>query len=244
MAPCEWPVDRTCLPVFESEVDLARLKAAEDLAVAVLWNLSGRQFGACPTLARPCPAACGETFASSLWPYGPGWLPVYTDGSWRNTTCGCTGRGCSLSGPSSVHLPGPAVEVVEVRVGDTVLDPASTVLEGDRLLRAGGAAWPAQNLSRPLPEPGTWSVLYLRGTPVPEGVGTLVGVLAKEFLAACDGGKCRLPRNVSQVTRRGVTYTMYDAGEIYRKGLTGLGEVDLWLSSVNPHQLSEAPSVR
>lgn len=82
------------------------------------------------------------------------------------------------------------------------------------------------------------------GTPVPGGVGVLVGTLAKEFLDACSGGKCRLPRRVQQVSRQGVSYQMVDPTDIYRSGLTGIPEIDIWLSSVNPNRLMAPPRVR
>lgn len=61
---------------------------------------------------------------------------------------------------------------------------------------------------------------------------------------ACGGGKCRLPRRVQTVSRQGVTYQMVDPTDIYRDGLTGLPEVDIWIASVNPNRLMGAPRVR
>lgn len=45
--------------VEQAAYDLALLRqsAAEDLAVAVLWALSGRQFGVCPVVVRPDPVS-------------------------------------------------------------------------------------------------------------------------------------------------------------------------------------------
>jgi hypothetical protein len=132
---------------------------------------------------------------------------------------------------------------VEVVIEGVVLDESEYRLEGDLLYRV-GTDWPKQDLTRPLDEPGTWSVTYLRGNPPPPGSAKLVGQLAAEFLAACNGGKCRLPRRVRSVTRQGVTYDMVDPTDIYATGKTGIPEVDLWLSSVNPHHIMTAPEVR
>lgn len=131
----------------------------------------------------------------------------------------------------------------KVTFGDQLVDPNQYTLEGNRLYRTDGSAWPTQNLAQPLPNAGTWSVEYGRGTAPPANVGVLVGLLALEFLSACSGGKCRLPRRVTSVSRQGVSYQMIDPTDIYATGKTGLPEVDLWLSSVNPAHLSEAPRV-
>ena len=243
---CTWPVDRTCLPVSESEPERIKQEHAEDLAVSVLWALSGRQFGICPVIARPCPTPCYGTAYSDLIG-GPGWFPLWDGANWRNVRCGCTGK-CEATGPTVIHLGStkglPIREVTEVRIAGEVVDPSLYSLEGDLLYRRGGAQWPNQDLTLPLDEPGTWSVSYTQGNPPPAGTATLVALLAKEFLDACGGGKCRLPRRVQTVSRQGVTYNMIDPTDIYRDGLTGLPEVDIWIASVNPHRISRAPRVR
>jgi hypothetical protein len=71
-----------------------------------------------------------------------------------------------------------------------------------------------------------------------------VGLLAKEFMNACSGGKCRLPRRVRSVSRQGVTMDMVDPTSIYAEGLTGLPEIDTWLKAVNPFTLAQPPKVR
>lgn len=243
---CSWPIDRACLPPVDEndEVAVAKQQAAADLAVSIMWSLSGRQFGVCPVLARPCPSPCLIAGHGS-WLGGPGWYPVWSgDTGWRNVSCGCDTVNCSAVGPSVVHLPGPVVEINEVTIDGAVLDPSNYALEAGRLYRRNGAHWPRQDLLSPLGEVGTWSVDYDQGIPVPAGVGVLVGILTLEFLNACSGGKCRLPRRVTSVTRNGVSYQMVDPTDIYAAGKTGLSEVDLWLSSVNPYKLLAAPTVR
>ncbi|UYP17715.1 hypothetical protein OED52_13645 [Rhodococcus sp. Z13] len=237
---CNWPVDRSCLPEAETPEEWLKQRHAEDLAVSVLWALSGRQFGQCPVIARPCPTPCPSLSGYSL---GPGRYPLFDDGRWLEVNCGCYGA-CEASGPTVIHLPGPVGEIAEVKIEGIVLDEAAYRLEGDRLYRTDGKPWPHQNLLAPLDSDGTWSVTYTRGHPVPAGVGTLVGLLTKEFLAACSGGKCRLPRRVQSVSRQGVTYQMVDPTDIYASGKTGIPEIDLWLSSVNPIALQQRPVVR
>lgn len=242
---CTWPIDRTCLPAADPEDAAAVIRQthAEQLAVDVLWALSGRQFGACPEKVRPCPQPCLRDGIGS-WLGGPGWYPMWDGANWRNVTCGCSGGGCDFAKPSIVHLAGPVNAVTEVIIGGVVQDPSTYSLEGDLLYRADGITWPSQDLGLPLHSPGTWSVTYLKGHPVPAGVALLTALLAKEFLAACSNGKCRLPRNVEQVTRQGISYRMVNTTDIYRSGFTGLSECDLWIASVNPNQLMQGPRVR
>lgn len=243
---CSWPIARECLPVATTEADVQQQKDAEDLAVQVLWALSGRQFGVCPVIARPCRQPCnglvGEyVYGATIEP----WFPVWDGTNWRNVACGC-GPKCSWVAPNVVHLVSsgqPIQEVIEVVIAGDVVPETEYRLEGDLLYRI-GADWPSQDLTQPLDQPGTWSVTYTRGNPPPPGTAKLVGLLAKEFLAACCGGKCRLPRRVRSVTRQGVTYDMVDPVDIYDSGKTGVPEIDLWLASVNPHHVMSAPKVR
>lgn len=243
---CNWPVDETCLPTIPEDdaAKRAQLQASVDLAVSVLWALSGRQFGQCPVKVRPCP------FPDAAWRRrgelvgtGQPWLPMWTSAGWTNVSCGCGGGTCTESGPGLVHLPGPVGEIIEIAVGDVEIDPSAYTLEADRLYRRDGASWPSQDLSRPAGEPGTWSVTYTRGIPVPLGVGTLVGTLALEFYNQCTGGKCRIPRNVTSVNRKGVSYQMAVPDTMFADGKTGLAEVDRWLSAVNPNHIMQPPSV-
>lgn len=244
---CNWPVDDSCLPPLPDEDDCSysdRLRdrtAAVEVAVSVLWALSGRQFGVCPTLTRPCPPPAPGLRAGSPWDQSVApFIPTFEFGRWVNYSCGCTGR-CTAAGPRTVHLPGPVSDIVVVTICGEVLDPGEYTLEGDMLYR-NGANWPSQNYNRPLDEDGTWSVLYSKGVPVPAGVGVFVGQLAKEFLAACSGEQCRLPRNVVATTSRGVT-RQFDPTGMYASGKTGLSEIDVWLAAVNPHHIVCAPRV-
>ncbi|MBV9919270.1 MAG: hypothetical protein JOY78_00225 [Pseudonocardia sp.] len=246
---CTWPVDRSCYLALPEPSDptyaarLAQQNAAEDLAVQILWSLSGRQFGVCEATARPWSPPPQDEWRyryPSGDPIAP-FIPVYWGGSWINMTCSCRRR-CTLTGPRAAHLPGPVNEIVTVTEAGVVLDPSQYALEGEVLYRV-GQAWPPQNLDRPLGEPNTWSVDYLRGYPAPAGVATFVGLLTKEFLAACNGDKCRLPRTVTGVTRQGVSYQVYNPQTIYASGKTGLAEIDLWLAAINPHAAMAAPKV-
>lgn len=244
-----WPVDRSELPPLPELTDppsseytraVAERRAAEHLAVTVLHALSGRQFGLQTTIVRPCRTA--QPFMGARNSRVTSYVVSWEGDRWLNLPCGCPGY-CTVVGPGMVHLPGPVHEVTEVRIADTVLEPNVWTVEGDVLYRRDGP-WPPQDLGRPAGSPGTWTVTYQRGHPVPPGVAELTGLLAKEFLAALDNeGRCRLPRTVTTVSRRGVTYQVYDPAVIYANGKTGLPEIDLWLAAVNPHHLPAAPTV-
>lgn len=242
-----WPVDESCLPVLgsgdaEDETLMATRSTAIQLAASIMWALSGRQFGIYDTVIRPCIETRFRRHGHTRTGVASYLVSWETDG-WHNWSCGCSGGGCRYSGPRAVHLPGPVVAVIKVTVADTVLGPAEYSAENNTLYRTGQyARWPRQDLSRPLGSPNTWSVEYLRGTPIPNGVDRLTGALAAEFLNACRGEKCRLPRSLSQLTRNGLSFQV-DANAIFNAGRTGLTEVDQWLASVNPNKLAQPPSV-
>lgn len=221
---CKWPVDLTCVPDIDPEDEDAQALLDRCIALAsdVLWAFSGRRFGACPATARPCPDPC-ETTA----PY----------------RCWCGGQ-CRARGPSVIHLPGPVASVLYVSIEGEPMDDTEWIAEGDLLYRTGHRAWPAQDLTAPLGEPGTWSVSYLRGVSPPPHTARLVGLLTAEFYAACTSGKCKLPRRVQSVTRQGLTFQMADPTSVFAERNTGITEVDLWLAAVNPHGLMSAPKVR
>lgn len=248
---CGWPVDRTCLPELplddtspEYDIALANRNAAENLAVHVLWALSGRQFGDCPVIARPCPSPpryawrSGSSYDQSVAP----WTPTFAYGRWTNVPCGCAGSTCVESGPNLIHLAGPAGAVTEVKINGVVLAPSNYAQEGNRLYRL-DAPWPRQDLSKPAGADGTWTVTYVQGNPPPAYVGKLVGSLAAEMILACNGNKCRLPRTVVATSRGGVSH-VFDPSRMLSLGYTGLSECDSWIAAVNPNRLQSGPRVR
>lgn len=214
------------------------LDGAVSLAGDVLWALSGRQFGVCAVSVRPCPVSPHPGgYGGPVTSYVLSWEGY----GWVNVPCACVGR-CERSGPRAVHLPGPVRAVDRVVVAGVEVDPSGYILEDNVLYRV-GQPWPSQNLGVPLGEPGTWSVDYQRGQPVPDGVDRLTGILAREFHASCSGDKCRLPRTVTNVSRQGVTYQVHNPQDIYNNGKTGLPEIDTWLAAVNPQALQQPPAV-
>jgi len=265
--PCSWPVDRTVLPSLPTISDppedgqqaaydaaLAFQFGMEDLAVNILWQLTGRQFGICETTVRPC---ANERQPTDLYltvgQYFGGYSNVVLDGGLFGLLgCGCGSGQCNLSGPSAVHLAGPVVPPTQAypvtvtihRDGAQVelVQGVDFAVEGDVLYRTQNRPWPYQNYARPMGEQGTWLVTYWRGTPPPYAAGRFVGILTAELMKASDGDKCRLPKSVTRVSRQGASFDL-DPTELYATGKTGIPEIDTWLAAVNPNHLQQAPSV-
>lgn len=255
--PCAWPIDLTCCPGWPQDPAewTPQHVLAVEIATDLLWRRTAGRFGLCPELIRPCRRGCTPDR------YGTGFLwdrttfpldPYVVGGKWFNFGCGCGPEDCSCTPLCVLELPGPVNTVVEVKIDGAVVDPATYRLERRpgkaRLLRLGGTSgpcWPTcQDLTKEDTEPGTFSVLYLRGKAVPAAGQRALGVLACEIHKQCVGaGDCRLPERVRQVTREGITYDMFDPGEWLDAGLTGLREVDTWLRAVNPHALHQPSAV-
>lgn len=258
-----WPVDTSCVTdwdEWETEPDpeadppvagvpvyseMSKLRAIS-LAGQTLRLLTGFRVGGCPITVRPCRAGCNESTWRTYPVSGMGgstpWFPVSLGGRWLNIGCGHAG-GCSCSGLSEVKLYGPASVVTQVKIGGSVLDPTAYRLDqGGLLVRTDGDPWPMeQNLSAPDTEPDTWSVTYLPAAPV-DGLGAYAaGVLAGEFVKACTGGDCRLPDNVTQIVRPGISMTIGLGA--FPQGKTGIREVDSWIEDVNPSGLQAPPLV-
>lgn len=253
--PCAWPIDATCCPGWPADPAewTPQHILSVEIATETLWRLTAGRYGLCPELVRPCRKGCAPAAYPDL--RGSSWvLNPYQDGRgrWLNFGCGCGPAGCSCRPLCSLTLPGPVDSIVEVRIDGQILDPSQYVLnrrsDKGELVRVGGAdgaCWPTcQDLEKPNTEPGTFSVLYLRGKPVPLAGSRALGSLACEIYKQCTGASgCRLPERVKTISREGVTYDMFDPGEWLDQGLTGLREVDTWIKAVNPNSLRQPSAV-
>lgn len=240
--PCEpWPTLWSCDVSCESPEVTGRAVA---FATEVLWALSGRQFGLCTVTLRPCRDDCLD---GGFWPGDrPFWsagltypTPALIGGAWFNLICGACGDSCSCSQLSQVTLPAPVYDVVEVRVDGSPLATGAYRLDDDRtLVRVDGGEWPRCNdLRLDDSQLGTWSVTARFGLPVPEGGTWAVGELACQFVSALSGADCRLPKQVTQLVRQGVTIQMDSITELLKDGVTGLYFVDLFIKTWNPNRL-------
>lgn len=225
MEPTPWAtyddVVQLCPPCASMPNDTVMVMALQ-VATEILYELTGRQWpGIRTTLERPIFCFCGCQRASE----------------------------CSCGFLSEVTLSrGPVISVQQVKVYGDVVDPARYRLDGGNRLvwrpdldpahqnRWGN--WPAcQMLDRADTEDFTWSVAYTYGRTPPAGGKMAAASLACQLAlalapAADEGGACRLPTRVTNITRQGVSMVVLDPLTLIQDGMVGLAEVDLWVSSV------------
>lgn len=217
----------------------ALLCRATTLAWSTLRTLSGGRVGNCPVTLRPC----ASTSCSTCLPGVPVHVRSGECGGCWTSTVPCAADGCSCTQPSEVRMPGEVAEVAEVWLDGQVLDESKYRLDNGRLLvRTDGGSWPGcQNTAASLSESGTFGVVYVPGV-IPGSAGEwAAGVLTCEFIKACTGQKCRLPSSVTSLTRQGVT--METSRGMFPDGLTGIREVDAYLTALNPNHLMTRPKV-
>lgn len=225
-----WDVDLSCFEGIPDDVDPELVAKWQQVATDRLWALSGRRWGICTAVIRPCLRSCAEQYGISWRPWEL--MPYTINGNWYNASpCGCGGD-CSCSTLCEVFLPGPFYAMVEVRIDGAVLDPAAYRVDAPGLLvRQDGECWQrCQDLSAPAGEDGTFVVSYEYGIPLTADALAAVSEYTAELVKAClPGCDCRL--------------TDIDLEEAAEGGLTGLPFVDGWIKSVNPNALPAQPRV-
>lgn len=214
-------------------------------ATEVLWQASGQRFGLCQVTLRPCRRDC----YGNSWPYTGWWEwaggqwphPYLYQGQWFNLGCGGCRGSCSCIALEETVLPAPVYDIVQVKVDGIPLDSADYRLDDGRILvRVDGGRWPLCNdLSLADTETGTWSVTARFGTPPTTLAQQALGELACEMARACVGEDCRLPKNVQQLVRQGVTISFPENEDIVRRGYFG----NLFLQTYNPKGLPGRPQV-
>lgn len=219
---CTWELlDGCCDDVDGLDPDVAQ--AVKDAAVDLLKGLRP-QYGTCEVTVWPCGADC---------PSGGPWFPTRIDGEWLNLpACGCQGQ-CGCGRVDAVILDGPVDSIVAVDDGISG-PPEDKVRVFDRRLvvRVDGERWPAcQHLGG-----DGWSITYLQGTPPPASGRLAARVLACELARQCKGEPCRLPFNFTSISRQGVTISKQAVDVMLSQGLTGIPEVDLFLTSTDPRR--------
>lgn len=182
-------------------IDKAIVRASE-----MMRRLSGYNVGLCEETLRPL-QQCAEC---------------------RSTCCGGA-DGVSLQGFNGE----PVEDVLAVRVGSTVIDPDTYRwdVEEQMLWRTPPGRWPRRDKRwTECGEDGSFCVTALVGTPPDAWALDVARSLACELVKSCVGGKCRIPRNATQVTGQGITVTLSE-----QDVKTLLPEVGGWVSAVNPH---------
>jgi len=148
--------------------------------------------------------------------------------------CSCSRDRCGCGRYVYIQLQDrfPVISVDEVKVDGVIIDPGSyRVDDYSRLVRLDGACWPLCNdLTLADDQPNTFSVKYTAGRRPPVELQIAAAELACEMKRACNGNDCRLPSNVTQVNRQGVTLNIDALEAAVSGGSTGLAFVDAALA--------------
>lgn len=239
------------------KLDTRKRAYAEALSWYTLSSLTGWRLGVAPTTVRPCAQRCAPFGSYIAAPVGSSsgqhgfpamsiggpFQPHLSGGVWTNS-CGCGGRrDCSCSNLSEVILPGPVGDIVEVKINGVVIPRAEYRIDnGNRLVSLTDRAWPiCQDMAASVDDEGSFAVTYYRGAAPNEMANMAAGILAAEFYKASNGQKCRLPKGVTNVVRRGVTFDVPQG--TFMNGDTGIPEVNAFIQIYNPHKLKGAPRV-
>jgi hypothetical protein len=191
----------------------AELDAACGLASAVLWGLTGRRWAGHGTRTIEVLAA-----GSPWW-----WRDAAMGVPWGTTGDTLWGGGWGLAalpimyGGELFNVTGG--EYRSIRLPDFPVR-AVTAVRG----------WPSCGLSADR----IMEVDYAYGADPPAAGRAAAARLATELARLTAGQQTALPGYVKQRVRQGETITYVDAAALFDKGRTGLGDVDLWLATVNP----------
>jgi len=221
---------------------------ALQFAIYVIWAATGRRYGLCPVTVRPVYGrglptyvtfpAVFDPWGGNAGTYGWGLMAVAGGTQLVNFADSCVGT------PPQIALPGPVNAVNAVTIDGVAVSPANYRLDGDLLVRQDGNPWPvAQDLSKPLGQPNTWSVDYVRGEPVPVVINNAVAIYACQVGKARTGGTCALPNKITSITRQGVSVQTVSFSDLLKEGLTGVSDVDQIILAVNPSRARSRPRV-
>jgi hypothetical protein len=151
--------------------------------------------------------------------------------------CSCNRNKCGCGRYVFIDLQDryPIISVDEVLVDGVVVPPAAyRVDDYRRLVRVDGACWPTCNdLSLDDSQPRTFSVQYTAGRRPPIELQMAAAELACELKRACTGNDCRLPANVTQVNRQGVTLNIDALEAAVNGGVSGIAIVDAAIQRYN-----------
>lgn len=253
--PCSWALGTGCCDDWDTYTPELQAQATR-YATLVLWSATGRRYGVCQRVVRPCGRFCGAS-PGFYWSDGF-WLPYIWNGIWRNCWCGDGGPSCYKCRPDcQMYLPGPVVAVQEVLMDGVVVDPNTyRVDDGVWLVRTTDVSdedcWPLCQDYNKSTGTGTLFVTYTQGRSVPGALLDAAKTLACEYAKACLGQACALPGRVTSVARAGVQVSMVDVSTLLERGLTGIKTVDDVIRALNPNGLKgstrfyspDAPVVR
>jgi len=227
--PILWPGGEAPEDADPEVVRRAEILAGQTLRMLTLNRVGGESITVMPC-SRTCAAPYSFQYGHSLLPFHP---ILLESGAYANCYCAA---GCGCSRTNSVRLIGPVGRIDEVKVNDEVLpNTAYHVEDGNRLVRLDGKGWPACAGPK-------FTVTYLQGHEVDELGEYVGGLLALEYLNAMTSSKkCRLPANVTSVSRQGISMELSTG--MFPDGTTGIKEVDAYLMQWNPYGLRTRPEV-
>lgn len=222
---------------------------AVQAASEILYQLTAQRFGLCNVKLRPCRQSCYGNFPwYEWWQYGSYPQPYWWNGTWYNLACNsCPSNSCSCVGLDETTLPGPVVEITEVKLDGVVLTKNVDYRIDDyrKLVRLNGILWPfCQNMNLADTEVGTWSVTANYGEIVPILGRMAVGELATEIVKflTCDDS-CALPQGVVDVSRQGISMTIANISELFNTGFIQLRMCDLFIKTANPNHMQARAAV-
>jgi hypothetical protein len=200
-------------------------------ASSVLFALSGEKYGGEQQVTERYTCETGDSLAGCSYDERMR--------GWWNPTIGMFTY-VPTPGPAPARAGGyirlrsrPVRSVLSVSIGGVLQDPSSyELLDGSTIALRGG--WGLCS---------TPEITYTFGVDPPPLGRMAARRLANELLAAARGDECKLPTNVTSVSRQGLSFEIWDPQAFLDKGHTGLYEVDLFVATVNPGKAKKRPRV-
>lgn len=232
------PADAGGEPMCSPDLSPDGQQVAAKITSDILYVLTNRQWpGTCERVVRPAFELGAAGVPCWTWWWGPDPDPRYPYG-WASPF---RPAGPRVRASTILRLPGPVADVTEVLIDGEILDPSAYQVQGTRtLVRVDGDDWPAQNdLTRAASTPRgdaaqpAWQITYLWGADPPDGAQAVAEALYCQVAAGMAGSDdCRLlwGARLTQVSRRGVNVSYESLTQFLRDGLTGVDEVDVWVT--------------
>lgn len=210
-------------------------------ACNILYALSGRQFpGTCSAILRPTgPYGWGCSHQSvSMLP------DLVSRGVGIDSYLAATNGGSCGDGGITLGLY-PIKSVTTIKINGVTLDPSTYRVDDQRyLVRPGVMFWPFfQRIDLPDTASPTFSVAVTYGADPPSNGPTAAAAFGVELARYRAGMSNRLPARVTSLTRQGVTVSAIDQMSYLKEGLTGLYEVDIFLTAYNPGGQTRRPII-